>query len=138
MSSLPSIDLDALVSRLVQLLRTPSPTGDTEDALALVVRWLREVGLAPRVTRKGAVTVTLPGRANAAPRAVTGHVDTLGAIVTQIKPNGRLAFDRIGGYPLFAVNGEYCWVRTADRSDPHRHGAAGEVLGARPPRTGAR
>ena len=68
MSSLPSIDLDALVSRLVQLLRTPSPTGDTEDALALVVRWLREVGLAPRVTRKGAVTVTLPGRANAAPR----------------------------------------------------------------------
>ena len=41
-------------------------------------------------------------------------MDTLGAIVTQIKPNGRLAFDRIGGYPLFAVNGEYCWVRTAD------------------------
>ena len=61
MSSLPSIDLDALVSRLVQLLRTPSPTGDTEDALALVVRWLREMGLASRVTRKGAVTVTLPG-----------------------------------------------------------------------------
>jgi putative aminopeptidase FrvX len=41
-------------------------------------------------------------------------VDTLGAIVTQIKPSGRLAFDRIGGYPLFAVNGEYCWIRTAD------------------------
>ena len=114
MSSLPSIDLDPLVSRLVQLLRTPSPTGDTEDALALVVRWLREMGQAPRLTRKGAVTVTLPGRANAAPRAVTGHVDTLGAIVTQIKPNGRLAFGRIGGYPLFAVNGEYCWVMTAD------------------------
>ena len=33
MPSLPAIDLDALVSRLVQLLRTPSPTGDTEDAL---------------------------------------------------------------------------------------------------------
>ena len=114
MSSLPSIDLDALVSRLVQLLRTPSPTGDTEEALVLVVRWLREVGLAPRVTPKGAVTVTLPGRVSGAPRAVTGHVDTLGAIVTQIKPSGRLAFDRIGGYPLFAVNGEYCWIKTAD------------------------
>ena len=34
--------------------------------------------------------------------------------MTQLKPNGRLAFDRIGGYPLFAVNGEYCWIRTAD------------------------
>jgi len=114
MSSLPPIDLDVLVARLVQLLRTPSPTGDTGDALALIVRWLREVGLAPQVTRKGAVIVTLPGRETSAPRAVTGHVDTLGAIVTQIKPNGRLAFDRIGGYPLFAVNGEYCWIKTAD------------------------
>ena len=57
--------------------------------------------------------MTLPGLKADAPRAVTGHVDTLGAIVTQIKPSGRLAFDRIGGYPLFAVNGEYCWVRTA-------------------------
>ena len=58
--------------------------------------------------------MTLPGVPSEAPRAVTGHVDTLGAIVTQIKPNGRLTFDRIGGYPYFAVNGEYCWVRTAD------------------------
>jgi putative aminopeptidase FrvX len=40
-------------------------------------------------------------------------VDTLGAIVKEIKPNGRLIFDRIGGYPLYAVNGEYCTVRTA-------------------------
>ena len=109
------INLDALVDRLVQLLRTPSPTGDTADALALVAGWLRELPqVMPVFTRKGALTVTLPGRSADAPRAITGHVDTLGAIVTQIKPNGRLAFDRIGGYPLFAINGEYCWVRTAD------------------------
>ncbi len=63
MSSLPNIDLDTLVDRLVQLLRTPSPTGDTEDALALVAHWLREEGLPPRFTRKGALTVTLPGHA---------------------------------------------------------------------------
>lgn len=112
------IDLDRLVDRLVRLLRTPSPTGDTADALALVAGWLQELGLSPAFTRKGALTVALPGRSADAPRAVTGHVDTLGGIVTQIKPNGRLAFDRIGGYPLFAVNGEYCWVRTADGRTP--------------------
>lgn len=114
MSTLPTVDIDLLVSRLVQLLRTPSPTGDTEAALALVAGWLGEMGLTPVFTRKGALTVTLPGRNTTAPRAITGHVDTLGAIVTAIKPNGRLAFDRIGGYPLFAVNGEYCWITTAD------------------------
>ncbi len=103
-----------MVERLVTLLQTPSPTGDTGDALALVAGWLSEMGLTPVFTKKGALTVTLPGAERDAPRAVTGHVDTLGGIVTQIKPNGRLTFDRIGGYPYFAVNGEYCWVRTAD------------------------
>ena len=48
MSALPAVDLDHVVERLVQLLRTPSPTGDTEAALALVAGWLREMGLAPR------------------------------------------------------------------------------------------
>ncbi len=118
MTTLPPVAMDDLVDRLTALLRTPSPTGDTQEALALVAGWLRELGLTPQFTRKGALTVTLPGKRDDAPRAVTGHVDTLGAIVTQIKPNGRLAFDRIGGYPLFAVNGEYCWVRTAQGRSP--------------------
>jgi hypothetical protein len=38
-------------------------------------------------------------------RAVTGHVDTLGAIVTQIKPNGRLVFDS-SGISILPVNGD--------------------------------
>jgi len=111
---LPDIRPDLLIERLEALLRTPSPTGDTAAALAVVAGWLEEMGLAPVFTKKGALTVTIDGESDAAPRAVTGHVDTLGAIVTQIKPNGRLTFDRLGGYPYYAVNGEYCWVFTAD------------------------
>lgn len=114
MTNLPPINTDLLVTRLLALLNTPSPTGDTGEALALIADWVRELGLAPAYTQKGALTVTLPGAVADAPRAVTGHVDTLGGIVTQIKDNGRLTFDRIGGYPYFAVNGEYCRVRTAD------------------------
>jgi putative aminopeptidase FrvX len=114
MQTLPDIRPDLLIERLEALLRTPSPTGDTAAALALVAGWLEEMGLAPVFTKKGALTVTIDGQGDAAPRAVTGHVDTLGAIVTQLKPNGRLTFDRLGGYPYYAVNGEYCWVFTAD------------------------
>ncbi|OIO97141.1 MAG: hypothetical protein AUK03_02925 [Anaerolineae bacterium CG2_30_64_16] len=114
MTTLPSIDLDPLVEWLVQLLRTPSPTGDTAAALALVAGRLRELGLAPTFSRKGALVVTLPGQREDAPRAVTAHVDTLGAIVKEIKANGRLTFDRIGGYPFFSVNGEYCRIETTD------------------------
>ncbi len=114
MQPLPTIQVDLLIERLVQLLRTPSPTGDTEDALGLVAGWVTGLGLTPAFTKKGALTVTVGGESEDAPRAVTGHVDTLGGIVTQIKPSGRLTFDRIGGYPYFAVNGEYCTVRTSD------------------------
>lgn len=113
MNLLPTLRTDLMVERLVTLLKTPSPTGDTADALALVAGWLSEMGLAPGFTKKGTLTLTIEGAHADAPRAVTGHVDTLGGIVTQIKPDGRLTFDRIGGYPYFAVNGEYCWVRTA-------------------------
>lgn len=114
MQSLPDIRSDLLIERLVALLQTPSPTGDTAAALDLVAGWIADMGHTPVFTRKGALTVTVDGLSDAAPRAVTGHVDTLGGIVTQIKPNGRLVFDRIGGYPYYAVNGEYCWIFTAD------------------------
>jgi putative aminopeptidase FrvX len=113
MHVLPAHDLDMLVNWLVALCETPSPTGDSREALALVAGWLREIGLNPVFTRKGAMIATIEGESESAPRAITAHVDTLGAIVKEIKPNGRLIFDRIGGYPLYAVNGEYCTVRTA-------------------------
>jgi putative aminopeptidase FrvX len=96
------------------------------------------MGYAPGRTRKGAVVVTLPGRAGDAPRAVTAHVDTLGAIVKEIKASGRLVFDRIGGYPYFAVNGEHCWVKTgsyrkrtmgADRRHPRRKSSGRRTVG---------
>jgi putative aminopeptidase FrvX len=110
--TLPSFDIETLSERLVQLLRTPSPTGDADAVLSLIAGWLEQMGYAPGRTRKGAVVVTVPGRAENAPRAVTAHADTLGAIVKGIKPSGRLVFDRIGGYPYYTVNGEYCWIRT--------------------------
>ena len=46
-------------------------------------------------------------------RYVTAHVDTLGAIVRAIKPDGRLKMDRIGGYPWNMIEGENCTVHVA-------------------------
>ena len=114
MTSLPTVDLDLITRQLVDLLCTPSPVGDTEDAMRLIAGWLREMGLSPGFTGKGAVVVTVGGGGTDAPRAITAHVDTLGAIVRAIKPNGRLAFDRIGGYPFHSVNGAFCQITTAD------------------------
>jgi putative aminopeptidase FrvX len=55
---------------------------------------------------KGALIATLPGASQTAPRAVSGHVDTLGAMVREVKANGRLLLTQIGGYAWNAIEGE--------------------------------
>ena len=51
-----------------------------------------------------------PGQSNDAPRALTAHVDTLGAMVKEIKSNGRLKLTKIGGFAWNTVEGEGCTV----------------------------
>jgi len=64
------------------------------------------------LTRKGALVARWPGESESAPRAVTAHVDTLGAMVKEIKDNGRLKLTRIGGVVWNTVEGEGLTVFT--------------------------
>ncbi len=107
--SLPAVDVDGLLAFLVALVRIPSPTGYHAEAIA----WLRErlaalglPGATLTATRKGALAFTLPGRAGAAPCALSAHVDTLGAMVREVKGNGRLLLTQLGSYAWNAVEGE--------------------------------
>ena len=113
--TLPDINPAYLLDFLVRLLNTPSPTGLADAAIALVER---ELSLFPDLrlarTRKGGLIARWPGQRDDAPRALTAHVDTLGAMVKEIKPNGRLSLTRIGGFAWNTVEGEGCWVFGAD------------------------
>lgn len=105
------IDLDELLNFLVPLLNTPSPTGFSERAVALCEERFARFGPTWR-TNKGALVLTLKGVADDQPRAVTAHVDTLGAMVKDIKPNGRLKLTKLGGYAWNTIEGEGCTVFT--------------------------
>lgn len=130
-----TIDTDSLTEFLVGLLNTPSPTGDTEAGIAYTENALGELGLETRRTVKGALVATLEGDRETEPRALTAHVDTLGAMVKEIKPNGRLALTQIGGYPWNAIEGEGVTIATEAqgryrgsvqlvKASSHVHGAA--------------
>ena len=108
------IDLAYLTDVLVRLLRTPSPTGNTGAAIAVAQEAFEALGLSCQRTNKGALRATLPGRSESRPRALSGHVDTLGAMVKEINKDGRLRLTQLGGYPWHTVDGEYCQVETAD------------------------
>jgi putative aminopeptidase FrvX len=111
MTTLPQIDTQFMLDFLIGLLNTPSPTGFTEAAIAYIEKTLQSFSnLKTKRTRKGALVITLPGEQEIAPRGLTAHVDTLGAMVKEIKDNGRLKLTKIGGFPWNTVEGEGCTV----------------------------
>ena len=109
--SLPKIDTDYLIDFLVKLLNVPSPTGFAEPAIDFVERELSQFKqLELSRTRKGALIAKWKVESDEAPVALTAHVDTLGAVVKEIKSNGRLRLSRIGGIQWPTVETEGVWV----------------------------
>ncbi len=110
---IPPIDTGYLLDFLTGLLNTPSPTGLAEPAIAYTEKALAAFPeLKITRTRKGALLVTWPGQRQDAPRALTAHADTLGAMVKEIKENGRLKMTQIGSYAWNTIEGEGCTVIT--------------------------
>ena len=108
-----TIDVRFMVDFLVQLLKTPSPTGYTANALHLVRETLANLKLDTRFNTKGGLIATWQGKANTRSRALTAHVDTLGAMVKEIdNATGRLRLSRIGGVTWNSVEGETCTIIT--------------------------
>lgn len=99
-----------LVDTLVKLLGIKSPSGDTEEAIKFVKEEFEKIGIEVEITKKGALIGKIIGKSRSA-RAVSAHVDTLGAMVKEIKSNGRLKLSQIGGYPWTTVDGEYCTIK---------------------------
>src|SRR5262245_24304621 len=99
-----------MLDMTAKLCRIPSPTGFTKAAVDEVAGWLQAEGLAVTRTVKGSLVAAFPGNSErtGAGRLLSAHVDTLGAVVKEIKSNGRLRLSRLGGYDWSTIEGEYC------------------------------
>src|SRR5262245_49305575 len=112
--SLPAIDTNHFSKFLVDLLNIPSPTGFAEPAISFVEKELSQYKqLTLSRTRKGALVAKWEVDSDLPPIALTAHVDTLGAVVKEIKSNGRLKLSRIGGIQWPTVETEGVWVFTS-------------------------
>lgn len=111
MIKLPAIDQTYLMGILTEILAIPSPTGYTENLISYLEDQLAEFpGLSNHRTAKGALVANWQGKIRTAPRGLTAHVDTLGAMVKEIKGNGRLKLSQLGGYAWNTIEGEGCTV----------------------------
>lgn len=100
MHKLP-VDTDYIKTTLLELLAIPSPSGFTDEIVHHVGRKLDEIGIPYQLTRRGTIRGllkrSLPERRISNPAcAIVAHLDTLGAMVREIKPSGRLALASIG------------------------------------------
>ncbi len=134
---LPAVHGDYMLEQTAALCRIPSPSGFTQSAIDHVAAELDRLGIPYQHTVKGALVATLPGGdPQHGGRTLSAHVDTLGAMVKEIKDNGRLKLTRVGGYDWATIEGEYCIVHAAGgtreisgtilttKASAHVHGAA--------------
>ena len=95
------------------LLAIDSPSGFTHMAADWVKEAFESLGFDAKITTKGGVLIDLGGKDMQDGLLLEAHADTLGAMVCQIKGNGRLKVTPLGG--MRAENGETENVRVYTR-----------------------
>jgi putative aminopeptidase FrvX len=101
--------LDRQIKILGELLEIPSPSGFSQKAIEYVQKIAEKAGISTALTRKGALLV---GNVDNPRVAITGHIDTLGLMVKEIRPDGNLNFAVIGSPILASFEGELVKIFT--------------------------
>ena len=105
------MDRNYVKNLLEELLNIYSPTGDTENAICFMEKKFKELNIPCRRTNKNALIATIEGEEKEA-ITFSGHVDTLGFMVKEIKAHGRLAFSLVGGFSPTSVETENVFIKT--------------------------
>ena len=102
------------VEKTVELLAIDSPSGYTDAAAEWVKNAFAELGFDAQITKKGGVLVDLGGKDTEDGLFLEAHTDTLGAMVSEIKGNGRLKVVNLGGMRAENSEAENLRVHTRD------------------------
>lgn len=104
--------VDYILDVTRQILAIDSPTGYTKNAAEFVIKEYEKLGYKPQMTVKGGVLVDLGGKNKDNGLVLAAHIDTLGAMVCEIKANGNLRVSPLGGMNPNNAEAENCRVIT--------------------------
>lgn len=110
------MDMEYILEQTRNLLAIDSPTGYTQKAADYLMKAYGELGFHPVMTIKGGVLVDLGGTDREDAILIEAHTDTLGAMVAEVKGNGRLRLSPLGGMNPNNAEAENCRVITRDGS----------------------
>lgn len=104
--------VDFIIEKTCALLAIDSPTGYTGQAAEFLMEEYRKLGYEPQMTVKGAVLVDIGGKNPDNGLVLAAHMDTLGAVVSEIKGNGYLKLSPLGGLNANNIEAENCRIIT--------------------------
>lgn len=104
--------VDYIVEQTKKILSIDSPSGYTKEVAEYVMNEYKALGYEPKLTVKGGVLVEIGGKDASNAVLLEAHIDTLGAIVTEIKGNGNLKVSPIGGMNANNAEAENCRIIT--------------------------
>jgi len=104
--------MDYVLEQTKKVLSIDSPTGYTKDAADYVMSAYEALGYHPVKTVKGGVLVEIGGEDEKDAILLEAHMDTLGAMVREIKGNGRLKLSPLGDMNPNNAEAENCRIIT--------------------------
>ena len=104
--------VEYMVEETKKILAIDSPSGYTADVADYVMKAYQKLGYEPKLTTKGGVLVALGGKDKKNAVMLEAHIDTLGAMVAEIKSNGRLRVTPVGGMNANNAEAENCRINT--------------------------
>lgn len=104
--------LDYIMEQTKKILSIDSPSGYTKEVVDYVIKEYQALGYNPKETIKGGILVNIGGIEKQDSVLLEAHMDTLGAMVAEVKENGRLRLTPIGGMEANNAEAENCRVIT--------------------------
>jgi putative aminopeptidase FrvX len=104
--------IDYILEQTKKILEIDSPSGYTMEVAEYVQKEYEKLGYQSKMTVKGGVFVEIGGKDSENAVLLEAHADTLGAMVAEIKSDGRLRLTPIGGMNANNAEGENCRIIT--------------------------
>lgn len=102
--------MDHNVSRIIEIMKDiiniPSPCGKTAEISKYCMDFVINLGYDVLFSQRDSFCIRVNGNKGRWTPFVCSHFDTLGAIVSSIKDNGRLGFAKLGFYHLSVIENE--------------------------------
>ena len=98
------------------MLAIPAPTGFTSELSRYICAELSDLGIDYELTRRGTIIVRIAGVDRSMSRAAVNHIDTIGAAVSGLKANGRLALTPVGTWSSRFAEGGRVTVFSRERA----------------------